>query len=108
MAGRPLQLGRGPAGGPLQRPSFNPLLHGATSATRLRMPPVALGRSRFNPLLHGATSATSFMLTDTHGMPWGFNPLLHGAASATPEDVSGSESGLRVSIPYFTGRPLQL
>src|SRR5579875_2456962 len=58
FTGRPLQ--RGSSGGPgrdLGR-CFNPLLHGATSATwvvQVALPGLGAG---FNPLLHGATSAT--------------------------------------------------
>ncbi len=61
----------------------------------------------FNPLLHGAASATRGWRVRFPRLEGCFNPLLHGAASATLPDRLQLRRMWPVSIPYFTGRPLQ-
>src|SRR5579875_1234764 len=92
---------------------------GAASATPRPTAPPAAGASSFNPLLHGAASATwrrrsgrswssTFQsptsrggLCNLHRLPagtdvdFGFNPLLHGAASATPNGGFLGEPGTK-------------
>src|SRR5579875_832040 len=56
----------------------------------------------------GAASATPRPTAPPAAGPPSFNPLLHGAASATCTACQPALMSTSVSIPYFTGRPLQL
>ncbi len=78
--GRPLQPGRG------QRPGSR----------------VARVSIRDDLCNSGSWSRTTRIATR------GFNPLPHGATSATRKVVCGHHGPQEVSIPYLTGRPLQL
>src|SRR5579875_1759194 len=107
FTGRPLQ--RGSSGGPgrdLGR-CFNPLLHGATSATLEAGGLAFRGEKSQSPTSRGDPCNRlqwSYRLAGEDG----FNPLLHGATSATKDSVVVLQEEEMVSIPYFTGRPLQL
>jgi len=82
FAGRPLQLvGRRHQGPPHRSGGFNPLLRGATSAT-----------SRLQP----------------HPAGWEFQSPTSRGDLCNSFSSSRSHHALRVSIPYFAGRPLQL
>src|SRR5579875_2068607 len=106
FTGRPLQ--RGSSGGPgrdLGR-CFNPLLHGATSAT-LEAGGLAFRVEKFqSPTSRG--DLCNRTPTTWPSRSRCFNPLLHGATSATGCSGATAWPGRTVSIPYFTGRPLQL